>query len=217
MGSIKEQVSALGLAILFVLLAFLVSLHAGLVGSLDQVGFALGHHFQTAANTRLFTAISSLASPAIASLLALLLVGTVATRDRRRAAWAAALYFGGAALGLAFKLIIQRPRPSHPLLADSGFSFPSGHVLCAVLLSGLVCFLTWELLPDAEQRLLLMLAATGWVILVICDRVYLLDHYLTDTLAAVLLGGSWLAAFGQLWPACSVHPGENHRPYPERK
>ncbi len=204
MHSIKGQVSALALAILFVLLAFLVSLHVGLVGSLDRVGFALGHHFQTAANTQLFTALSGLASPAVASLLALCLVGIVATKDRWRAAWAGLLYFGGAALGLLFKLIIHRPRPSHPLLADSGASFPSGHVLCALLFCGLVCRLAWDLLEDNEQRLLLVLAASGWVILVICDRVYLRDHYLTDTLASVLLGGSWLAALTQLWPE---HPG----------
>ncbi|MCK1248248.1 hypothetical protein MX059_06085 [Streptococcus uberis] len=53
-------------------------------------------------------------------------------------------YFGTSALALVLKLVIHRSRPLYQLLPDSGFSFPSGHSVCAVLLLLMVLFLLKE-------------------------------------------------------------------------
>lgn len=53
-------------------------------------------------------------------------------------------YFGTSALALVLKLVIHRSRPLYQLLPDSGFSFPSGHSVCSVLLLLMVLFLLKE-------------------------------------------------------------------------
>lgn len=53
-------------------------------------------------------------------------------------------YFGTSALALVLKLVIHRSRPLYQLLPDSGFSSPSGHSVCAVLLLLMVLFLLKE-------------------------------------------------------------------------
>lgn len=53
-------------------------------------------------------------------------------------------YFGTSALALVLKLVIHRSRPLYQLLPDSGFSFQSGHSVCAVLLLLMVLSLLKE-------------------------------------------------------------------------
>ena len=102
---------------------------------------------------------------------------------------------GSAVLGQALKLFFARPRPRlFPwLIAAGGWSFPSGHTLTAVVLGGLLAWLTGRQL-DGWQRAALWAVAGLWAGLVGLSRVYLGVHYPSDVLASLAVGALYLLA-----------------------
>src|SRR6266850_4220170 len=100
-------------------------------------------------------------------------------------------------IGAAIKLLVYRPRPSADLvhvfrqLPDSGF--PSGHVLSAVAFGGYMGFLAYTLLkPSWSRTAILILIALG-VVLMGPSRIYMGQHWFSDTMGAYVLGSLWLA------------------------
>jgi undecaprenyl-diphosphatase len=92
------------------------------------------------------------------------------------------------------KAAIERPRPPDPLVATSGYSYPSGHaVAIAVTAIGIVI----ALLPPGRRRLRWEILAAFFAFLIALSRVYLRAHWLTDVVGGSLIG-SGLALF---WPA----------------
>ena len=92
------------------------------------------------------------------------------------------------------KAIYARPRPPHPLLGSTGFSFPSGHAIAgAVTAVGLVLVL----LPPGPKRWSWEIRAAVFAVLVAGSRTYLGVHWLSDVAAGGLLGTG--LAVG--WPA----------------
>jgi undecaprenyl-diphosphatase len=112
---------------------------------------------------------------------------------RRRA------YFAGLAAsvvvlpgsGLVVKLLVERPRPSAPLVQvrehASGFSFPSGHALQASMLCALVLLAASDLSPGWARRLLMVLAPLA-ALLIGFERVYDGAHWTSDVIGGFLLG-----------------------------
>jgi len=89
-------------------------------------------------------------------------------------------------------MLINRPRPAKDLLriieVTKQQSFPSGHTLFYTVFFGFLFFLSWTRLPRSFWRVLL-LALTGALILLIGpSRMYLGAHWLSDVIAAHLLG-----------------------------
>jgi undecaprenyl-diphosphatase len=103
---------------------------------------------------------------------------------------------GGALLGEGIKLLVQRQRPllSGPFVDWAGYSFPSGHTMCATLVYGGLAI--WAL-ARVESRLwrgAILAGAMVMIVLVGLSRVALGAHYMTDCVAAVVIGCCWLAA-----------------------
>ena len=96
---------------------------------------------------------------------------------------------GSSALGQGLKVLFSRPRPHLLpwLTAARGWSFPSGHTLTAVVLGGLLAWLTGRRLDGWRQAVLWAVAGL-WVGLVGISRVYLGVHYPSDVLASLTLG-----------------------------
>lgn len=94
----------------------------------------------------------------------------------------------------AFKEIIERARPDVLLraIAESGFSFPSGHATISAVFYG---WLGYLLLRRTKSRLLHILIAVGITVLILSigfSRIYLGVHYPTDIAAGFSLGLFWL-------------------------
>lgn len=109
---------------------------------------------------------------------------------------------GGMLLGEAVKLLVHRHRPfvAGPFVDWSGYSFPSGHTIGATLLYGSLLLAVTPMLDRVRWRLLAGAAAAAVVASVAFSRVALGAHYLSDVLAAMLLGVLWLGI-------CSVAVG----------
>lgn len=75
-----------------------------------------------------------------------------------------------------------------------GSSYPSGHMVRAVLAYGLLVFVIQRLTPAGRlRRLALPVAAFGLGVLAF-DRLYLAVHWESDVIGGTLLGGTMLAA-----------------------
>jgi len=77
-------------------------------------------------------------------------------------------------------------------------SFPSGHMVRAVIAYGLTAFVVQRLAPWPLARSLAIPVATAIIVLVAFDRLYLDVHWESDVVGGVLLGAIGLVA-GTVW------------------
>ncbi|MGO4189196.1 phosphatase PAP2 family protein [Pseudarthrobacter sp. TAF60_1] len=114
--------------------------------------------------------------------------------------WRALIVVGGAA---AFsvtattigKKLVGRTRPDHadavPPYEDSP-SFPSGHTLNTTVVIGLVVYLACVQFQRTVVRVSLITGGTLFIVAMGLSRVFLGHHWLTDVMAAWLLGLAWV-------------------------
>jgi undecaprenyl-diphosphatase len=131
---------------------------------------------------------------------------------------AAFLVLGLLAQNFAFliKIIVERPRPS-PLLVEvartsESFSFPSGHVMGAVLFWGLMILAAQQVIANRSARLFVQGASVTMIVLMGLQRVYAGAHWPTDVLAAYLWGGLILFALAYLFRLCCSYTAQEPVP-----
>lgn len=92
-----------------------------------------------------------------------------------------------------FKYLVHRPRPNivH-LVQASGFSFPSGHTMNAVLLYGSLIILANYYLANDGLRFAVNSFLGVIIVALPLSRIYLGVHYPSDVLAGYCLGYSML-------------------------
>lgn len=113
-------------------------------------------------------------------------------RKRRVLAVTLPASFGGAgAINTLLKLIFARPRPIvfTPLVSETDYSFPSGHVAAAMAFYGLLAILLWR-----RQHEGWAVVCGLWVVAVGISRIYLGVHYPSDVVASFVFGLIWLSA-----------------------
>ena len=100
-------------------------------------------------------------------------------------------------VGSGIKLLVYRPRPSANLvhvfrqLPDTGF--PSGHVLTAAAFGGFLGFLAYTLLKRSWERTGVLIVLGFGILLMGPSRIYMGQHWFSDTMGAYVLGSLWLA------------------------
>jgi undecaprenyl-diphosphatase len=154
------------------------------------------HAHATPAVTRAMLLITNWHDTLGVSLMALLLAAYFYLKRARH--WLLAVIVsvpGGMLLNLLLKYAFQRARPSFhdPLVTLSTYSFPSGHTAGATVLYGvLACYLV-VLQRSWPMRAAVVIGACATVALVGLSRLYLGAHFLSDVLAAMAEGVTWLA------------------------
>ncbi|HUS11875.1 MAG TPA: phosphatase PAP2 family protein [Pyrinomonadaceae bacterium] len=154
------------------------------------------HSHHTPPITTTMSAITSLGSTAVGTAIAAAF--GIYFIFRRRFYWLTAFMssvFGGMLLNRLLKYAFHRPRPffDDPLLAFSGYSFPSGHTMLATVLYGVVAAYFFTTTSDWWRRALIVMAAIFLIAMVGFSRIYLGAHYLSDVLGAVAEGLAWLS------------------------
>lgn len=122
-------------------------------------------------------------------------------RKVRGAAWTLPIAVIGAGVIIqGIKLFVQRPRPQavphsfQPLIHETGYSFPSGHSLIAMVVYGLIGYFVLHLFKNRTARLLVRIVTVLVVFSIGASRVYVGVHYPTDVLAGWTAGVPWLIA-----------------------
>jgi len=122
------------------------------------------------------------------------------------------VFIAAQAFELFYKLYLQHPQPPRslseadgPSITESftsttgvGNSFPSGHVLRAVIVYGLIAFVIRRLSPSPRARLAAVVGAIALVVVVAFDRLYLDVHWESDVVGGLTLGAMALLA-GTVW------------------
>jgi membrane-associated phospholipid phosphatase len=101
---------------------------------------------------------------------------------------------GAGILNQFLKSTLQRQRPQlpKPWLAESGWSFPSGHAMCSLVIYGLLAYSICWLPTSRTLRLSFGLLMILLVVAIGFSRLYLGAHYFSDVMAGYLAATFWL-------------------------
>ena len=128
----------------------------------------------------LFKGITELGNPVLWFLVAAILFWS--GREKKSVMIMSLLLLAGFFAGI-LKVLIARPRPTQvlQLIAETGYSMPSGHATLSATVATYAWFSSW--IQKNIKILLIVLA-----ILISISRLYLGVHYLSDVLAGIALG-----------------------------
>ena len=184
---------------------------------LDAAAYSLVvMHMRTAWLTPIMQSISDLAYPVV--LVVMLLVIEAFAPGRRPGLCAAVNLVLATLLNLLLKTLVQRPRPEgYRLVAESGFSFPSGHSMVAMAFYGLLIWMVWRYEKDAFVRRLGIIGFGLVIVLVGLSRVYLGVHYASDVLAGFCASIAWLGVYTKLLAPIFLTPRNTSQDAPGEK
>jgi undecaprenyl-diphosphatase len=130
--------------------------------------------------------------------------------NRRREALIVLIMLAAVTIGSeGVKELVARPRPlgTDPKIPGVVYSFPSGHVLEALTIMGIITIRSWRSSRPQAARVALVIVVIMWVLLVGLARMALSEHYPSDVLAGLLGGIGALAVYGWLTrPSPDAHP-----------
>jgi undecaprenyl-diphosphatase len=148
---------------------------------------------RTPALDTFFRSVSRLASTSTILVLGPLLVALTWRRCRAVAIAIAAATLARPLLEFTLKELVDRPRPDlGRLVGGIGPSFPSGHVMAAVALWGLVPIVVGLFTTNRRIWWASVIASGTIIVLVAASRVYLGVHWFSDACAGLLLGSFFL-------------------------
>lgn len=112
--------------------------------------------------------------------------------------WWETLFFTMAVVGstvfnLFLKWIFHRARPTiQPLIAETGYSFPSGHSMISFTVYGMLAYFLVLFLKNKVAKRIIIVAFSLLIFLIGISRIYLGVHYPSDVIAGFSAGGVWL-------------------------
>ncbi len=136
---------------------------------------------------------------ALATLVTLLLL--LKRRWLLAGSWAFATAAGGL-LNMLLKAIFARPRPfhDHGFVAETSFSFPSGHASGSMLVYSLLGYLIVRH-TAAKWHIPIAIVMVAIIIFVGSSRVILQVHYVSDVFAGYASAAAWVALCIAGWEA----------------
>lgn len=162
----------------------------------DQPVIQAVQGFESSSLTPVMKAFTWIGSTKVVAGLALIIAVWLwmTKKFRPEALLVAGILAGTGILNVLLKNVFHRPRPElHRLIAETGYSFPSGHSMGAMALYGVLIFLIWHHVQHRGLRFLLILACAAMVLLIGLSRIYLGVHYPSDVLAGYLVSGCLLS------------------------
>ena len=122
------------------------------------------------------------------------------TKRRREALVVLMLLIAITAGSEGVKQVVARPRPegTDPNIPGVVYSFPSGHVLEALTIFGIIAIRCWRVLQHLAVKILIVALVVVEVAMVGVARVALSAHFPSDVLASLCGGVAALALYGWL-------------------
>ncbi|WP_237720442.1 MULTISPECIES: phosphatase PAP2 family protein [Rhodococcus] len=194
-------VQCTGLAAVFAALAYQVRAGGWVTGADPAVlSWFTGHRSDWVTGPAI--AVTDAGGPA-GTIIAAVVIGAVLSRRARSPIPALILIgtVGAAALASTVtKSVVGRARPPivSQVLLETDHSFPSGHATGAMALFTMAAVMFGYALSPTRRALLLSLAAAVTVVVSV-TRLYLGEHWLTDVIGGMLLGGLAAVIGGALY------------------
>lgn len=142
-------------------------------------------------------------------LLVMTLIVTAFAPGKAPGRCVAANLIGSLVLNVVLKQIIQRPRPDgFRLIAETGYSFPSGHSMISMAFFGLLVWMVWTYEKDRRFRLIWCALFSLIIVMVGVSRIYLGVHYASDVLAGFCVSLIWLAFYTKVVAPAFMAQGE---------
>ncbi len=138
--------------------------------------------------------VTQLGSPNLAIAVGLAAMIALWKKCRASALTLGTLMAAAVATDVGLKLLVNRPRPPDPMVSTQLGSFPSGHVIHAVVIFGLVPLLLWVITSRTGYLRLGFVIFAAVVVAVAMSRIALGAHWPSDVLASFFLGASLLLA-----------------------
>lgn len=126
--------------------------------------------------------------PSIITVIAVIIL-LLFVRRRLEAVFIAVLPGMAALLTWLIKVMVGRPRPGCEFIDNGGLSFPSGHVSHIVVLLGFLYYLLPGLVKQRVIVTALQAVMVILMLLMIASRVYLGEHWPSDVVGGLILGG----------------------------
>ncbi len=168
----------------------------------------------------LFQAIAELGGLELTTVLMIVLVVYLIRRGFPADAWVFLAFIAVQVFEVFYKAQLYHPQPPDTVAHDDGpsltmllgpavsgshNSYPSGHMVRAVLVYGLLAFVIRRLAPWAWARAIALPSAVVIIVLLAFDRVYLEVHWESDVIGGVLLGAIAMVA-ATVWLDRPRHP-----------
>ncbi|MEA2057369.1 MAG: phosphatase PAP2 family protein [Actinomycetota bacterium] len=138
--------------------------------------------------------VTQLGSPNLAMAVGLVGVALLWRRCRASAVTLGVLIAAALSVDILLKLVVDRARPPNPAVDTALGSFPSGHVIHAVVIFGLVPLLLWTV---TNRRVFLRLGFVLFAVVLVSvavSRVRLGAHWPSDVITSFFIGASLLLA-----------------------
>lgn len=187
--------SVLLLVATLVFLALLSEVLEGEMLRLDSLAYGLFvEALRSDAITPIMEGFTSLAS-VIVVIVMTLLVAVFA--PGRAPGWCAIGNLAGTVvLNVLLKSLIQRPRPDgFRLVAETGYSFPSGHSMVSMAFFGLIIWMVWRYHRHDVMRYVWCALFAIVIVMVGISRIYLGVHYASDVIAGFCVSLIWLTFY----------------------
>lgn len=97
------------------------------------------------------------------------------------------------------KLIVRRARPTgFRLIAETGYSFPSGHSMVSMAFYGYLIYLIYKNVRNKKLRWTLITCFSLLILIIGMSRIYLGVHYTSDVFAGFLFSLGYLVIYTKL-------------------
>lgn len=104
-----------------------------------------------------------------------------------------------ALLNNILKLIVRRARPTgFRLIAETGYSFPSGHSMVSMAFYGYLIYLIYKNVRNRKLRWTLITCFSLLILIIGMSRIYLGVHYTSDVFAGFLFSLGYLVIYTKL-------------------
>ncbi len=180
---------------MFLIITFFVIKYDNLV--IDQSIYNFFYNFSSSQATVIFLIITFLASKEFIILMCLIFILISLIKRKYQTSFLIILNIViSLLLNQTFKAIIRRERPFELMIVnESGYSFPSGHSMTALIFYGYFIYLTWESNLKKISKIFITILNIILILLVGISRIYLGVHYPTDVIGAYFLGLFYLILY----------------------